>query len=92
MVSELETFANQTIEPCVMLYNKTIELLPGIIVALVMLFLGLLLSRWTSTLTKAILTRVKLDQWTERFGVNELLSRIGFEICRISCILVMLSL
>ena len=74
---ELANLYNKTKEPFVVLFNKSVDLLPGIIVALVMLFFGLLLSRWTSTLTKAILTKVKLDQWTEKFGVNELLSRIG---------------
>ncbi len=75
---ELADLYNKTKEPFVVLFNKSVDLLPGIIVALVMLFLGLLLSRWTSTLTKALLTKVKLDQWTEKIGVNEILSRIGF--------------
>ena len=78
MVSGLETFANNTIEPFVMLYNKTIELLPGIIVALVMLFFGLFLSRWISTLLKKALNAVKLDDFTAKIGVNEVLTRIGF--------------
>ena len=75
---ELANLANKTVEPFVVFYNKSVELLPGIFFALVMLFFGLLLSRWTSTLTKALLNRIKLDQYTERIGVNELLSRIGF--------------
>lgn len=78
MVSELETFANHTIEPFVMLYNKTIELLPGIIVALVMLFIGLFLSRWISTLLKKALNAVRLDDFTAKIGVNEVLTRVGF--------------
>ncbi len=75
---ELANLANKTVEPFVVFYTKSVELLPSIFAALVMLFFGLLLSRWTSTLTKAILTKVKLDQWTEKIGVNEILSRIGF--------------
>lgn len=75
---ELANLANKTVEPFVVFYNKSVELLPGIFFALVMLFLGLLLSRWTSTLTKALLNKLKLDQYTEKIGVNELLSRIGF--------------
>ena len=75
---ELANLANKTVEPFVVFYNKSVELLPSIFFALVMLFLGLFLSRWTSTLTKALLNRIKLDEKTEKLGVNELLSRIGF--------------
>lgn len=74
---ELSNLANRTVEPFVVFFNKSVELLPGIFCALVMLFFGLLLSRWTSSLTKALFNKIKLDQWTEKFGVNELLSRIG---------------
>ena len=74
----LETFANNTIEPFVMLYNKTIELLPGIIVALVMLFIGLFLSRWISTLLRKALNAIKLDDFTAKIGVNDFLTRFGF--------------
>lgn len=77
-MTELQTLANNTIEPFVMLYNKTIELLPGIIVALVMLFVGLFLSRWISTLLRKGLNLIKLDDWTSKIGVNEILTRIGF--------------
>lgn len=78
MSTELETLANRTIEPFVMLFNKSVELIPGILVALVMLFLGLFLSRWTSTLVRKLLNAVKLDTWTSKIGVNEILTRIGF--------------
>lgn len=74
----LENLANKTIEPFVLLFNKSVELLPGIIVALVMLFLGLFLSRWTSTLSKKLLNAIKLDTWTGKIGVNEILARVGF--------------
>lgn len=78
MGSELETIANRTIEPFVVLFNKSVELIPGIIVALVMLFLGLFLSRWTSAISRKLLNAVKLDTWTSKIGVNEILTRIGF--------------
>lgn len=75
---ELAELYNKTKEPFVVLFNKSVDLLPGIIVALVMLFLGLLLSRLASTWTKKLLGAIKLDQYTEKIGVNEILSRIGF--------------
>ena len=78
MGAELETLANRTIEPFVVLFNKSVELIPGIIVALVMLFLGLFLSRWTSTIVRKLLNAIKLDMWTSKIGVNEILTRIGF--------------
>ena len=58
MGAELETLANRTIEPFVVLFNKSVELIPGIIVALVMLFLGLFLSRWTSTIVRKLLNAI----------------------------------
>lgn len=75
---ELANIANKTLEPFVVLFNKSVELLPGIIVALVMLFLGLFLSRLASTWTKKLLNIIKLDERAEKVGVNEILSRIGF--------------
>ena len=77
-MTELQTFANNTIEPFVMLYNKTVELLPNIIVALVMLFLGLILSRGISSLLQAFLNKIKLDTYTAKFKINDFLTRFGF--------------
>ncbi len=78
MTPELETLANKTIEPFVLLFNKSVELIPGILAALVMLFIGLFLSRWTSSITTKVLNTLKLDTWTEKIGVNEILARVGF--------------
>lgn len=78
MVSELETFANNTKEPFIMLYNKTVELLPGIIIALVMLFLGLVLSRWISSGLRALLNKIRFDEHTAKIGINDFLTRFGF--------------
>ncbi len=78
MNTGLETFANKTAEPFVVLFNKSVELIPGILAALIMLFLGLFLSRWTSTIVTKLLNSFKLDSWTSKVGVNEILTRIGF--------------
>ena len=78
MNTGLETFATKTAEPFVVLFNKSVELIPGILAALIMLFLGLFLSRWTSTIVNKILNSLKLDTWTSKIGVNEILTRIGF--------------
>ena len=75
---ELANLANKTVEPFVVLFNKSVELLPGIFFALFMLFLGLFLSRVAGNLTKKLLNAFKLDQWTEKIHVNEILARIGF--------------
>ncbi len=68
---------NQTKEPFVVLFNQSVEMLPGILWALFMLFCGLLFSRIVSTGTKRILNAIKLDQYTEKFKVNEVFARIG---------------
>ena len=73
----IETLAKQTAEPFVVLFNKSVELLPGVIVALIMIFLGLFLSKWIITLSQKLLNAVKLDVWTEKIGVNDILSRVG---------------
>ncbi|MDR1684091.1 MAG: hypothetical protein LBR90_01330 [Elusimicrobiota bacterium] len=74
----VEEVIAKTTEPIVFLFQKSVEMIPLIIVALIMLFLGLFLSRWTSTLTKKLLNMIKLDTWTSKIGVNEILTRIGF--------------
>lgn len=78
MFTELGEIANRTKEPFVVLFDKSVELIPLIIVALIMLFAGLMLSRWISSLTKKLLNMIKLDVWTSKIGVNEILTRIGF--------------
>jgi hypothetical protein len=77
-MQEIETIALKTKEPFIVLFNKSVELIPLIIVALVMLFLGLFLSRWTSTIAKKLLNMIKLDVWTSKIGLNEILTRFGF--------------
>ena len=78
MLVELGEIANRTKEPFIVLFDKSVELIPLIIVAMIMLFLGLFLSRWTSTGVKKILNMIKLDMWTSKIGLNEILTRIGF--------------
>ncbi|MDR1124024.1 MAG: hypothetical protein LBL61_05475 [Elusimicrobiota bacterium] len=78
MFNQITEIANRTKEPFVVLFDKSVELIPNIIVALVMLFLGLFLSRWTSVGVKKILNLIKLDMWTSKIGLNEILTRIGF--------------
>jgi len=78
MLTELSEIANHTKEPFVVLFDKSVEFIPLIIVALLMLFVGLILSRWISSITKKLLNMIKLDTWTSKIGVNEILTRIGF--------------
>lgn len=76
--TDIETLANNTMQPFVMLYNKTIELLPGIIVALLMLICGLLLSKGINSVLKKAFNAIKLDAFTDKIGVNDVLTKIGF--------------
>jgi len=76
--TDIETLANNTMQPFVMLYNKTIELLPGIIVALLMLICGLLLSKGINSVLKKAFNAIKLDAFTGKIGVNDVLTKIGF--------------
>ena len=78
MTTELGSIATRTIEPFEVLFNKSVEIIPLIVVALLMLFLGLILSRSISSITKQLLNMIKLDTWTSKIGVNEILTRIGF--------------
>lgn len=77
MLTELGNIADKTKEPFIVLFDKSVELIPGILAALLMLVVGLILSRWTSTVTKKLLNMIKLDTWTAKIGVNEILTRIG---------------
>jgi hypothetical protein len=65
-------------EPFTILFNKSADLLPNIVWALLLLFCGLFLSRGVSVGVKKILNAVKLDVWTSKIGLNEILTRIGF--------------
>jgi len=78
LIEEIGSIGSRTAEPFVVLFDKSVEIVPQVIVALVMLFAGLFISRWTSMAVKKILNMIKLDTWTSKIGLNEILTRIGF--------------
>lgn len=78
LIEEIGNIGNRTAEPFIVLFDKSVEIIPQIIVALVMLFAGLFISRWVSVAVKKILNMIKLDTWTSKIGLNEILTRIGF--------------
>jgi hypothetical protein len=82
MFTELGNIANTTAaplrEPFIILFNKSAELIPQIVCALILLFFGLFLSRFVSVSVKKLLNAIRLDVWTSKIGLNEILTRVGF--------------
>lgn len=60
------------------IWDKVSVALVGIIWGLILLIVGLFLSRWIGSAIKAILNKIKLDEATSKLGINELFTRVGF--------------
>jgi len=60
------------------IWDKVSAALVGIIWGLILLIVGLFLSRWIGSGIKAILNKIKLDEATSKLGINELFTRVGF--------------
>jgi len=51
---------------------------PGIIAAFIFILAGLFLARFLSTWIEQLLFKIKLDSYTSKIGLNEILTRFGF--------------
>ncbi|MCX7642085.1 MAG: hypothetical protein N2Z20_05565 [Elusimicrobiales bacterium] len=59
------------------MWSVTINYLPNIISAFIFIVIGFFLSRVTSSIFEYLMKRVKLDTFTAKVGINEILFRIG---------------
>ncbi|MDD4003718.1 MAG: hypothetical protein PHW69_00755 [Elusimicrobiaceae bacterium] len=65
-------------EPLLAVWTKFMNIVPNILASLVFLLIGLYLSRAAKMLAVKILSKFRLDESTSRFGINEILTRVGF--------------
>lgn len=70
-------FLDRLTAPFQNLAQRVLAKLPGILIAFVLLFLGLLAARGLRTFLERVLERAKLDEYAGSVGVNELLTRLG---------------
>jgi len=64
-------------DPFVDAYRRIVAHLPGIAAALLLLLLGMFLARALRTLIDRILSGAKLDEYTSKVGINEVVARLG---------------
>lgn len=65
-------------EPLLAVWNKLMGIVPNIVASLVFLLIGLYLSRAMKMFTVRVLSNFRLDESTSKFGINEILTRVGF--------------
>ncbi|MBI4396016.1 MAG: hypothetical protein HY548_02900 [Elusimicrobia bacterium] len=58
-------------------FQRLMGLLPAVALALVLLLAGLVLARVLRALVEKVLAYVKLDEYTDKVGLNEILLRLG---------------
>jgi len=66
------------ITPIFDLWEKIVSILPNVIISLVFLLVGLMLSRFITTLLTKMMKKLNLDDITSKIGINEILARVGF--------------
>ncbi len=74
----VKDFAELFIQPVLNIWDKFSAYAPGLVAAFIFILFGLFIARVASSLLEQFLRRIKLDSYTSRVGVNELLTRFGF--------------
>ena len=78
LLAVLQVFAlNGVIEPVQVLLNNVMAVLPGIIGAALVFYLGLVIARIARDLTVTFLQTVDFDRWANRGGVNEMTGNVA---------------
>ncbi|PIS47453.1 MAG: hypothetical protein COT17_03435 [Elusimicrobia bacterium CG08_land_8_20_14_0_20_51_18] len=65
------------LEPVFSIWEKFVAYLPNVVGALVFILIGFFFSRVLSSLMEHIFKKIKLDTWTSRIGMNEVMTRVG---------------
>ncbi|MFA6004817.1 MAG: hypothetical protein WC881_12215 [Elusimicrobiota bacterium] len=63
--------------PFVGVYHRFSLYVPGIAAALILLLLGMFTARALRTLAERVLSKARLDTYTSKVGINEVLARMG---------------
>ena len=64
-------------EPVLGIWEKVIGLIPHLIAAVFIILIGFFASRVIASAIEHIFRKAKLDNWTSRIGLNEVMARVG---------------
>ncbi len=73
----LKDISDLFVQPVLNVWHIFATYLPNIIAALIFILFGLFMARVLSSVAENFLCRIKLDSYTSRVGVNEVLARFG---------------
>jgi len=73
----MEGFVTEILTPLQSLFTRVAVTMPSIIAAIVLLLIGALVSRALRALVERILRLGKIDEYSEKIGLNEILARLG---------------
>ncbi|MBI4668198.1 MAG: hypothetical protein HY747_03275 [Elusimicrobia bacterium] len=65
-------------DPFLNFWSRVVATLPGIVGALLLLLIGFMLARGLRAVAEKLFRSIRLDEYTEKVGFNEILSRVGF--------------
>ncbi len=65
-------------DPFLTFWSRVVATLPAVVGALILLLIGFMLGRGLRKTAEKLLAVIRLDEHTEKFGFNEILSRVGF--------------
>jgi len=77
MTNAVKDVINLFWEPVLNVWDIFATYAPGIIAAFIFVLVGLFLARFLSTWLEQFLRRIKLDLYTSKVGINEILTRFG---------------
>lgn len=70
-------FLNLTMDPILSTYQRVIATIPNFAAAFFLLLLGMFAARALRSIVEGILSRARLDEYTSKVGINEVLARLG---------------
>ncbi|MBI2069278.1 MAG: hypothetical protein HYT79_01640 [Elusimicrobia bacterium] len=65
-------------DPFLNFWSRVVATLPGVVAALILLLIGFMLGRALRATVERLLGMVRLDEYTDKVGFNEILARVGF--------------
>lgn len=65
-------------DPFLNFWSRVIATLPSIVGALILLLIGFMVGRALRSAAEKVLSIIKLDEYTAKVGLSEILSRLGF--------------
>lgn len=74
----LKDIADLFLQPILNVWSLFSAYIPNMLAAFVFILFGLFIARLLSSLLEKFMRRIKLDSYTSRVGINEILTRFGF--------------